>query len=94
MICELGLLEKYLLCDGCYKDVDYWVEWKNFISGVLLINEMVVGKFDFGVMVDFFGIFNGVVFVVVGKCSLFISVLFGSICGSGNGIVVLSGLLV
>lgn len=62
--------------------------------GVLLINEMVVGKFDFGVMVDFFGVLNGVVFCKVGCKSVFIMVFDGSIDGSGNGIVVLMNLMV
>ena len=88
LIRELGLLEKYLPHDGTYKDAQYDVQWKNFTSGAPLTNEMVAGKLDFGAMADFPGSFNGVAFETAGKHSLFISVLSGSIKGSGNGIVV------
>jgi len=88
MIRELGLLDKYLPHDGKYKDAKYEIEWKNFTSGAPLTNEMVAGKLDFGAMADFPGAFNGVAFEAAGKHSLFISVLSGSIKGSGNGIVV------
>ena len=88
LIRELGLLEKYLPHDGVYKDPKYDVQWKNFTSGAPLTNEMVAGKLDFGAMADFPGAFNGVAFETAGKHSLFISVLSGSIEGSGNGIVV------
>lgn len=88
LIRELGLLEKYLPHDGAYKDAKYDVQWKNFTSGAPLTNEMVAGKLDFGAMADFPGAFNGVAFETAGKHSLFISVLSGSIKGSGNGIVV------
>ncbi|WP_437180874.1 ABC transporter substrate-binding protein [Pseudomonas tensinigenes] len=88
LIRELGLLDKYLPHDGAYKDAKYDVQWKNFTSGAPLTNEMVAGKLDFGAMADFPGAFNGVAFETAGKHSLFISVLSGSIKGSGNGIVV------
>ncbi|MBV7527169.1 MULTISPECIES: ABC transporter substrate-binding protein [Pseudomonas] len=88
LIRELGLLDKYLPHDGPYKDAQYEVQWKNFTSGAPLTNEMVAGKLDFGAMADFPGAFNGVAFETAGKHSLFISVLSGSIKGSGNGIVV------
>lgn len=88
LIRELGLLEKYLPHDGKYKDVQYQIEWKNFTSGAPLTNEMVAGKLDFGAMADFPGSFNGVAHLDAGKRSLFISVLSGSVRGSGNGIVV------
>ncbi|MGP1614547.1 MAG: ABC transporter substrate-binding protein [Pollutimonas bauzanensis] len=88
LIRELGLLQKYLPKDGKYKDAKYEIEWKNFTSGAPLTNEMVAGKLDFGAMADFPGSFNGVAFQEAGKQSLFISVLSGSIKGSGNGIVV------
>lgn len=91
LIRELGLLDKYLPHDGQYKDAKYDIEWKNFTSGAPLTNEMVAGKLDFGAMADFPGSFNGVAFETAGKHSLFISVLSGSIKGSGNGIVVPSG---
>lgn len=91
LIRELGLLDKYLPHDGKYKDATYDVEWKNFTSGAPLTNEMIAGKLDFGAMADFPGAFNGVAFETAGKHSLFISVLSGSIKGSGNGIVVPSG---
>ncbi|MFK3798993.1 ABC transporter substrate-binding protein [Pseudomonas sp. NPDC088444] len=88
LIRELGLLDKYLPHEGKYKDAQYQVEWRNFTSGAPLTNEMVAGKLDFGAMADFPGAFNGVAFEAAGKHSLFISVLSGSIQGSGNGIVV------
>jgi NitT/TauT family transport system substrate-binding protein len=88
LIRELKLLEKYLPRDGRYKDTQYAIEWKNFTSGAPLTNEMVAGKLDIGSMADFPGSFNGVAFKKAGKQSLFISVLSGSIAGSGNGIVV------
>lgn len=88
LIRELKLLEKYLPKDGKYKDVQYEIEWKNFTSGAPLTNEMVAGKLDFGAMADFPGSFNGVAHEAAGKRSIFISVLSGSIKGSGNGIVV------
>lgn len=88
LIRELGLLDKYLPKDGKYKDAQYVIEWKNFTSGAPLTNEMVAGKLDFGAMADFPGSFNGVAHLDAGKQSLFISVLSGSIKGSGNGIVV------
>lgn len=88
LIRELGLLDKYLPHDGKYKDATYQVEWKNFTSGAPLTNEMVAGKLDFGAMADFPGSFNGVAHLDAGKRSLFISVLSGSVHGSGNGIVV------
>lgn len=88
LIRELKLLEKYLPIDGKYKDAKYEIEWKNFTSGAPLTNEMVAGKLDFGAMADFPGSFNGVAHEAAGKRSLFISVLSGSIKGSGNGIVV------
>lgn len=88
LIRELKLLEKYLPHDGKYKNVRYDIQWKNFTSGAPLTNEMVAGKLDFGAMADFPGSFNGAAFQKAGKQSLFISVLSGSIQGSGNGIVV------
>src|SRR5476651_755615 len=88
MIRELHLLDKYLPHDGKYKDAKYEIEWKNFTSGAPLTNEMVAGKLDFGAMADFPGALNGVAHEAAGKHSLFISVLSGSIKGSGNGIVV------
>ena len=88
LIRELGLLDKYLPHDGKYKDAKYQIEWKNFTSGAPLTNEMVAGKLDFGAMADFPGSFNGVAHLDAGKRSLFISVLSGSVHGSGNGIVV------
>ena len=88
LIRELKLLEKYLPKDGKYKDAQYEIEWKNFTSGAPLTNEMVAGKLDFGAMADFPGSFNGVAHEAAGKRSIFISVLSGSIKGSGNGIVV------
>jgi NitT/TauT family transport system substrate-binding protein len=88
LIRELKLLEKYLPRDGKYKDTQYAIQWKNFTSGAPLTNEMVAGKLDIGSMADFPGSFNGAAFKKAGKQSLFISVLSGSIAGSGNGIVV------
>jgi NitT/TauT family transport system substrate-binding protein len=88
LIRELNLLEKYLPHDGKYKDATYDIEWKNFTSGAPLTNEMVAGKLDFGAMADFPGSLNGVAFQKAGRRSLFISVLSGSVSGSGNGIVV------
>ncbi len=88
LIRELGLLDKYLPHDGKYKDAQYDVQWKNFTSGAPLTNEMLAGKLDFGAMADFPGSLNGVAHEAAGKRSLFISVLSGSIEGSGNGIVV------
>jgi NitT/TauT family transport system substrate-binding protein len=49
---------------------------------------MVAGKLDLGSMADFPGSLNGAAFVKAGRRSLFISVLSGSIKGSGNGVVV------
>jgi NitT/TauT family transport system substrate-binding protein len=88
LIRELKLLEKYFPRDGKYKDVEYDIQWKNFTSGAPLTNEMVAGKLDIGSMADFPGSFNGAAFQKAGKQSLFISVLSGSIKGSGNGVVV------
>jgi len=88
LVRELGPLDKYLPHDGKYKDATYDVVWKNFTSGAPLTNEMVAGKLDFGTMADFPGSLNGVAHLKAGKRSLFISVLSGSIRGSGNGIVV------
>lgn len=88
LIRELDLLKKYLPHDGKYKDATYDVQWKNFTSGAPITNEMVAGKLDFGVMADFPGSLNGVAFKKAGRRSLFISVLSGSVRGSGNGVVV------
>jgi NitT/TauT family transport system substrate-binding protein len=88
LIRELHLLEKYLPHDGKYKDVKYDIEWKNFTSGAPLTNEMVAGKLDIGSMADFPGSFNGAAHAKAGKKSIFITVLSGSVLGSGNGIVV------
>ncbi len=88
LVRELNLLDKYLPHEGKYKDTTYAIEWKNFTSGAPLTNEMVAGKLDFGTMADFPGSLNGVAFQKAGKRSLFISVLSGSVKGSGNGIVV------
>lgn len=88
LIRELKLLEKHLPHDGKYKDVSYDIEWKNFTTGAAITNEMVAGKLDFAAMADFPGSLNGVAFEKAGEHSLFISVLSGSIQGSGNGIVV------
>lgn len=88
LIRELHLLDKYLPHDGKYKDVKYDIEWKNFTSGAPLTNEMVAGKLDIGSMADFPGSFNGAAHEKAGKKSIFITVLSGSVLGSGNGIVV------
>jgi NitT/TauT family transport system substrate-binding protein len=88
MIRELKLLDKYLPHDGKYKDVTYDIEWKNFTSGAPITNEQIAGKLDFGVMADFPGSFNGLAHIKAGRKSLFITVLSGSVNGSGNGIVV------
>lgn len=88
LIRELHLLEKYLPHDGKYRDVKYDIQWKNFTSGAPLTNEMVAGKLDIGSMADFPGSFNGAAHEKAGKKSIFITVLSGSILGSGNGIVV------
>jgi NitT/TauT family transport system substrate-binding protein len=88
LIRELHLLDKYLPHTGKYKDAQYDVQWKDFTSGAPLTNEMVAGKLDFGAMADFPGALNGAAFEKAGKRSVFISVLSGSIEGSGNGIVV------
>ncbi|WP_116136176.1 ABC transporter substrate-binding protein [Trinickia diaoshuihuensis] len=88
LIRELHLLDKYLPHTGKYKDVQYDVQWKDFTSGAPLTNEMVAGKLDFGAMADFPGSLNGAAFEKAGKRSVFITVLSGSIEGSGNGIVV------
>lgn len=88
MIRELHLLEKYLPHTGKYANVSYDVQWKDFTSGAPLTNEMVAGKLDFGAMADFPGALNGAAFQKAGKKSIFITVLEGSIAGSGNGIVV------
>ena len=88
LIRELKLLEKYLPRDGKYKDATYDIQWRNFTSGAPLTNEMVAGKLDFGAMADFPGSLNGYAFAKAGRQSLFISVLSGSVKGSGNGIVV------
>jgi len=88
LIRELKLLEKHLPRDGKYKDATYDIQWRNFTSGAPLTNEMVAGKLDLGAMADFPGSLNGYAFNKAGRQSLFISVLSGSIKGSGNGIVV------
>ncbi len=88
IIRERKLLEKYLPHDGKYKDAQYEIIWHNFTSGAPLTNEMVAGKLDFGAMADFPGSLNGVAFQKAGRRSIFLSVLSGSIKGSGNGIVV------
>ncbi|CAE6828922.1 ABC transporter substrate-binding protein [Paraburkholderia domus] len=88
LIRELNLLDKYLPHDGKYKDVKYDVQWKDFTSGAPMTNEMVADKLDFGSMADFPGSLNGAAFQKAGKKSVFITVLSGSIDGSGNGIVV------
>lgn len=85
---ELHLLDKYLPHTGKYQNVTYDVQWKDFTSGAPLTNEMVAGKLDFGVMADFPGSMNGAAFQKAGRKSVFITVLDGSIQGSGNGIVV------
>jgi NitT/TauT family transport system substrate-binding protein len=88
LIRELHLLDKYLPHTGRYKDVRYDVQWKDFTSGAPITNEMVAGKLDFGVMADFPGTLNGAAFEKAGRKSVFITVLEGSVDGSGNGIVV------
>ncbi|WP_192384663.1 ABC transporter substrate-binding protein [Mesorhizobium silamurunense] len=88
LIRELKLLDKYLPHDGKYKDVTYDIQWKNFTSGAPITNEQIAGKLDFGVMADFPGSFNGLAHIKAGRRSLFITVLSGSVNGSGNGIVV------
>ena len=88
IIRELKLLEKYLPHDGKYKGAEYDIQWKNFTSGAPLTNEMVAGKLDLGSMADFPGSFNGAAFAKAGRQSQFITVLSGSVKGSGNGIVV------
>ncbi|MBM2713545.1 ABC transporter substrate-binding protein [Mesorhizobium caraganae] len=88
LIRELKLLDKYLPHDGKYKDVTYDIQWKNFTSGAPITNEQIAGKLDFGVMADFPGSFNGLAHIKAGGRSLFITVLSGSVNGSGNGIVV------
>jgi NitT/TauT family transport system substrate-binding protein len=88
LIRELKLLEKYLPHDGKYQGVEYDIEWRNFTSGAPITNEMVAGKLDLGTMADFPGSLNGAAFQKAGRASLFITVLSGSVKGSGNGIVV------
>ena len=88
LIRELHLLDKYLPHTGKYKDVQYDVRWRDFTSGAPMTNEMVAGRLDFGAMADFPGSLNGAAFQKAGKRSIFITVLSGSIDGSGNGIVV------
>ncbi len=88
LIRELKLLEKFLPHDGKYKDATYDIQWRNFTSGAPLTNEMVAGKLDLGAMAEFPGSLNGYAFAKAGRRSLFISVLSGSLRGSGNGIVV------
>jgi NitT/TauT family transport system substrate-binding protein len=88
LIRELKLLEQFLPHDGKYQGVTYDIQWKNFTSGAPLTNEMVAGRLDFGAMADFPGSLNGVAFQKAGRRSLFITVLSGSLKGSGNGIVV------
>jgi NitT/TauT family transport system substrate-binding protein len=88
LVREQKLLEKYLPKDGKYKDVTYDVQWKNFTSGAPITNEQIAGKLDFGIMADFPGSLNGVAHEKAGRKSLFITVLSGSVKGSGNGIVV------
>jgi NitT/TauT family transport system substrate-binding protein len=91
LIRELHLLDKYLPHTGKYKDVTYDVQWKDFTSGAPITNEMVAGKLDFGVMAEFPGALNGAAFEKAGRKSVFVSVLSGSVDGSGNGIVVPDG---
>jgi NitT/TauT family transport system substrate-binding protein len=88
LIRELHLLDRYLPHTGRYAHVTYDVQWHDFTSGAPITNEMVAGKLDFGVMADFPGALNGVAFQKAGRKSEFITVLSGSIDGSGNGIVV------
>jgi NitT/TauT family transport system substrate-binding protein len=91
MIRELHLLDRYLPHDGKYKGVQYDIQWKDFTSGAPLTNEMVAGKLDFGAMADFPGTLNAAAFKKAGRKSEFITVLSGSLEGSGNGIVVPTG---
>jgi NitT/TauT family transport system substrate-binding protein len=91
LIRELKLLEKYLPKDGKYKDVTYDIQWRNFTTGAAITNDQIAGKVDFGVMADFPGSFNGVAHEKAGRKSIFITVLSGSVKGSGNGIVVPTG---
>ena len=91
IIREEKLLEKYLPHDGKYKDVTYDIQWKNFTSGAPITNEQIAGKLDFGVMADFPGVLNGVAHEKAGRKSIFITVLQGSVKGSGNGVVVPAG---
>lgn len=88
IIREEKLLEKYLPKDGKYKDVSYDIQWRNFTTGAAITNDQIAGKVDFGVMADFPGSLNGVAHEKAGRKSIFISVLQGSVKGSGNGIVV------
>ncbi|WP_321897087.1 ABC transporter substrate-binding protein [Burkholderia cepacia] len=88
LIRELHLLDKYLPHTGKYRDVTYDVQWKDFTSGAPITNEMIAGKLDFGTMADFPGSLNGAAFQKAGRKSIFITVLSGSVDGSGNGIVV------
>jgi NitT/TauT family transport system substrate-binding protein len=88
IIRELKLLEKYLPKDGKYKDVTYDIQWRNFTTGAAITNDQIAGKVDFGVMADFPGSLNGVAHEKAGRKSIFITVLQGSVKGSGNGIVV------
>ncbi|SFV26141.1 ABC transporter substrate-binding protein [Hyphomicrobium facile] len=88
IIREEKLLEKYLPKDGKYKDVTYDIQWRNFTTGAAITNDQIAGKVDFGVMADFPGSLNGVAHEKAGRSSIFISVLQGSVKGSGNGIVV------
>ncbi len=88
LVRELKLLDKFLPRDGKYKDVTYDIQWKNFTSGAPITNEQIAGKLDFGFMADFPGSLNGVAHEKAGRKSLFITVLSGSVKGSGNGIVV------
>ena len=88
LVRELKLLDRYLPKDGKYKDVTYDIQWRNFTTGAAITNDQIAGKVDFGVMADFPGSFNGVAHEKAGRRSLFITVLSGSVKGSGNGIVV------
>ncbi|MDQ8697615.1 ABC transporter substrate-binding protein [Hyphomicrobium sp. LHD-15] len=88
IIREQKLLEKYLPKDGKYKDVTYDIQWRNFTTGAAITNDQIAGKVDFGVMADFPGSLNGVAHEKAGRKSIFVTVLQGSVKGSGNGIVV------
>ena len=88
LIRELKLLEKYLPHGGKYQDAQYVIEWQDYTSGAPITADMVAGKLDIGSMADFPGVFNGAAFRKSGRQSQFITVLSGSILGSGNGIVV------